>query len=90
MSAILPTTEHRIPKEKHCSVALRVSNQTLVILQLLAVDIRSHSGVCMTRSAILRGLIRWMEACDIDTREVRSSDALRAALLMTISCEREA
>ena len=90
MSAILPTTGHRMPKEKHCSVTLRVSNKTLVILQLLAIDIRSRSGACMTRSAILRGLIRWMEACDIDTREVRSSDALRASLLMTIPCGREA
>ena len=89
MSAMLPTTELAIAPEAHCTVSLRVSNQALVTLQLLAIDIRFRSGASMSRSAILRSLIRWMEACDIDTRQVRSSDALRTSLLMTLPCNRE-
>ncbi len=89
MSAVLPTTEHRIAPETHCTVTLRVSNEALVTLQLLAIDIRSRSGASMSRSAILRSLIRWMEMCDVDTRQVLSSDALRTSLLMTLPCSRE-
>jgi hypothetical protein len=83
MRAILPTIEPESAPETHCTVTLRVSNQALVTLQLLATDIRFRSGVSMSRSAILRSLIRWMEACDIDTRQVPSSEALRTSLLTT-------
>lgn len=89
MSAVLPTTDHRIAPETHCTVTLRVSNEALVTLQLLAIDIRSRSGASMSRSAILRSLIRWLEICDVDTRQVLSSDALRTSLLMTLPCNRE-
>lgn len=89
MSAVLPATEHRIAPETHCTVTLRVSNEALVTLQLLAIDIRSRSGASMSRSAVLRSLIRWMEMCDVDTRQVLSADALRTSLLMTFPCGRE-
>ncbi len=89
MSAAVPTTDDRIAPDEHCSVTLRVSSQTLVTLQLLSIDIRFRSGVSMSRSAILRAFIRWMEECDIDTRKVLSSDALRTSLLMAFPCARE-
>ena len=89
MSAVLPATEHRIAPETHCTVTLRVSSEALVNLQLLAVDIRSRSGASVSRSAILRSLIRWMEMCDVDTSQVRSSEALRNSLLMALPCTRE-
>ena len=89
MSAPFPTAGPRPAPDAHCTVTLRVSSQTLVTLQLLAIDIRFRSGVSMSRSAILRGFIRWMEECDIDTRQVLSSDALRTSLLMAFPCKRE-
>jgi len=90
MSAALPTTGMGAAPDDHCTVTLRVSNQTLVTLQLLAIDIRFRSGVSMSRSAILRGFVRWMEEYDIDTSQVLSSDALRESLLMAFPCKREA
>ena len=89
MSAAVPTTDERSAPDAHCSVTLRISSQTLVTLQLLAIDIRFRSGISMSRSAILRSFIRWMEECDIDTRQVLSCDALRTSLLMAFPCARE-
>ena len=89
MSAAFPADHNRSASDTRCSVTLRVSNRTLVTLQLLAIDIRFRSGVILSRSAILRGFIRWMEECDIDTRQVLSSDDLRTSLLMALPCKRE-
>lgn len=89
MSAVLPSPEHRSAPETYCSVTLRISNQALVTLQLLATDIRFRSGASVSRSAILRSLIRWMEACQLDTSQVLSSEDLRTSLLLELPGNRE-
>lgn len=73
-----------------CTVTLRVSDQALVTLQLLTAEIRFRTGASLTRSAILRGLIRWMETREIDTRRIYSPDDLRDSLLLTLIGERDA
>ena len=89
MNASHSSARHRIAPATHCTVTLRMSNATLVTLDFLAIDIRCRSGLSISRSAILRSLVRWMESCDIDTRLVLSRDGLRTSLLMTLPCGRE-
>jgi hypothetical protein len=67
-----------------CSVTLRVKNHTLVTLQLLSIEIRHRNGASLSRSAILRALIRWMETCDVDTSEISSPEDLRSSLALAL------
>ncbi|MGH9440966.1 MAG: hypothetical protein ACRD16_01700 [Thermoanaerobaculia bacterium] len=80
MSDILPA-ERQIAPELHRSVSLRATNRAVVTLQQMAIDIRSRSGATMSRSAILRSLIQWLETCDLDTRGISSPHELHDLLL---------
>ena len=82
---------HPVPPaaDSLCTVTLRVSNKALVTLQLLTAEIRFRTGANLTRTAILRGLIRWMETCEIDTRRIHSPDDLRDSLLLTLIGDRD-
>jgi len=73
--------------DSRCTVTLRLSNQALVTLQLLTAEIRYRTGASLSRSAILRGLIQWMETCEIDTRRILSPEDLRDSLVLTLAGE---
>ena len=83
MSALAPVALNGVAPDTLCTVTLRVRRQALAALQLLAIDIRFRSGVSLSRSAILRSLICWLEASNIDTSKVISAASLRQSLLAT-------
>ncbi len=79
-TAVLLDFANRPNAEAPSSVTLRISNESVFKLQLLAAEIRYRSGRSMSYSAIVRGLIEWMSECDIDTHAISEIDDLRASL----------
>lgn len=69
------------------SVTLRISNESVFKLQLLAAELRYRSGRSVSYSAIVRGLVAWMSERDLDTRQILELDDLRVSLLRSLSLQ---
>lgn len=80
LATVLLDFASRATAEAPSSITLRISNDSVFKLQLLAAQIRYRSGRSMSYSAIVRGLIEWMSECDIDTHAITEFGDLRASL----------